>query len=145
MYTKHVKKRSAVNIPFSMPDGSTPFRVYVFRAGKLKQDQEILDVVVPDKKFEFHSQLHRLYLASETGYLTKELFKRVMDEFTEWWTTTQPGLHCFLISDNLRIHTNSKIVKDAKSHGIHMYNIMPGSSHWFQVHDQKPFGSLKKK
>ena len=26
-----------------------------------------------------------------------------------------------------------------------MKNIMPGTSHWFQVHDQQPFGALKKK
>ena len=132
-------------IPFSMPDGSTPFRVYIFRAGKLKEGQELLDVVVPDTKFDSHFQPHRLFLASETGYLTTELFKRVMDEFTTWWTTINPDLHCFLVSDNLHIHKNKTIVKDAKDNGIHMYNIMPGSSHWFQVHDQKPFGFLKKK
>ena len=97
-----------------MPDGSSPFRVYIFRAGKLKQGQEILDVLVPDKEIEFHSQPHRVYLASETGYLTKELFKRIMDEFTKWWTATRPGLDCFLISDNLRIHTNTDIVRKAK-------------------------------
>ncbi len=68
-----------------------------------------------------------------------------MEEFTKWWTATRPGLECFLISDNLRTHTNTEIVDKAKSNGIHMHNIMPGSSHWFQVHDQKPFGSLKKK
>ena len=26
-----------------------------------------------------------------------------------------------------------------------MKNIMPGTSHWFQVHDQQPFGALKKR
>ena len=132
-------------IPFSMPDGSTPFRVYIFRAGKLKKGQEILEVLIPDEKREFRSTPHRVYLASETGYLTKDLFERVMEEFTIWWRRRQPGLDCYLISDNLRIHTSKKIVDTAESNGIHMYNIMPGSSHWFQVHDQKPFGSLKKK
>ena len=38
-----------------------------------------------------------------------------------------------------------KLKKKAKSKGIRMFNIMPGSSHWFQVHDQKPFGMLKKR
>ncbi len=50
-----------------------------------------------------------------------------------------------MISDNLRIHCNKRIVATAMSKGIHMLNIMPGSSHWFQVHDQQPFGLLKKK
>ena len=29
--------------------------------------------------------------------------------------------------------------------GIHLKNIILGASHWFQVHDQQPFGALKKK
>ena len=68
-----------------------------------------------------------------------------MDEFTKWWTSTRPGLDCYLISDNLSIHRNEEIVADAEAKGIHMLNIMPGSSHWFQVHDQLPFAILKKK
>jgi len=132
-------------IPFSMPDGSTPFRVYIFKVENMKNGQEVLDVVVPKHEYECRSQPHRVFLASKTGYLTIELFKRIMDEFTKWWTTTRPGLDCYLISDNLPAHKNKDIVEIAKANGIHMYNIMPGSSHWFQVHDQKPFGSLKKK
>ena len=27
---------------------------------------------------------------------------------------------------------------------IHILSIIPGSSHWFQVHDQQPFAILKK-
>jgi len=67
-----------------------------------------------------------------------------MDEFTKWWTTTRPGLHCFLICDNLSVHKDYDIVQNARCNGIHFLNIMPGSSHWFQVHDQQPFGQLKK-
>jgi len=67
-----------------------------------------------------------------------------MDAFGNWWTTTHPGLDCLLISDNLAIHKNSVIVGKAKDRGINMLNIMPGSSHWFQVHDQQPFAILKK-
>ncbi len=88
---------------------------------------------------------YRLLLESERGYLTLELFEYIMEEFTKWWTTTRPGLHCFMISDNLSIHVNDTIVSKARSQGIHMFNIMPGSSHWFQVHDQVPFASLKNK
>ena len=48
-----------------------------------------------------------------------------------------------MISDNLSIHRNDSIVATALRSGIHMLNIMPGSLHWFQVHDQVPFGTLK--
>ena len=40
---------------------------------------------------------------------------------------------------------NTAIVEKAESNGIYMLNIMAGSSHWFQVHDQLPFAILKKK
>lgn len=132
-------------IPFSMPDGSTPFRVFIFKTGKLKKGQEIVDVLIPRNEFGLRNHPYRLFLASETGYLNIKLFKRVIEEFTRWWTTTRPGLECHLVSDNLPIHRNKPIVDYAESNGIHMHNIMPGSSHWFQVHDQEPFGSLKKK
>jgi len=132
-------------IPFSMPNGSTPFRVFIFRTGKLKKGQEIIDVLIPKDEFGLRKHPNRLYLASETGYLNITLFRRVIEEFTKWWRTTNHNLDCHLISDNLPIHRNKSIVEYAESNGIHMHNIMPGSSHWFQVHDQKPFGSLKKK
>ena len=68
-----------------------------------------------------------------------------MKEFTKLWTTTRPGLHYFMVSGNLRIHTNDSIMVNARTQGIHMFNIMAGSSHWFQVHDQIPFATLKNK
>ena len=70
-------------VPFLVSDCCSSFSVNQLGARKLIQGQEILDVLVPDKEIEFHSQPHRVYLASETGYLTKELFKPVMEEFTK--------------------------------------------------------------
>ena len=67
-----------------------------------------------------------------------------MDEFTKFWNITRPGLHCFMICDNLRTHRNNEIFRKAFLNGIHMFYIMPGSSHWMQVHDQLPFATLKK-
>ena len=58
---------------------------------------------------------------------------------------TRPGLDCFMICDNLRVHINSEIISNASSKGIHIFPIMPGYSHWFQVHDQFPFATLKNK
>jgi len=49
-----------------------------------------------------------------------------------------------MVCDNLSVHRDYDIVEMARSKGIHFINIMPGSSHWFQVHDQEPFGILKK-
>ncbi len=132
-------------IPFSMPDGSTPYRVYIFKSGDLKENEGILYALAPPCEKELRKVPHMVFLESEKGYLTAEHFDYIMDDFAKWWNTTRPGLECFLISDNLRIHTNSDLVTEAGTKGITMINIMAQSSHWFQVHDQQPFGGLKKK
>ena len=131
-------------IPFSMPDGTTPFRVFIFRTGPNARGKAFVPAFEPKKERGFRNQPYRLFLQSETGYLTIELFRYIMEEFTKWWTSTRPGLHCFLVCDNLSVHKDFDIVSNARRQGIHFINIMPGSSHWFQVHDQQPFGLLKK-
>ena len=132
-------------IPFSMPDGTTPFRVFVFKSDDLGKKGAEFEVLKPIREEGFRSDVYRLYLSSGTGYLNKTLFEYVMVRFVMWWKSSHGHVDCFLISDNLPTHKNKDIVAYAESMGIHMYNIMPGSSHWFQVHDQQPFGALKKK
>ena len=132
-------------IPFSLPDGSTPFRVFIVKTGKKGKKFSTDTALVPKKEKAILRRPHRLFLSSETGYISSEQFETIMAEFASWWQATRPGLDCFMISDNLRIHCNKRIVNTAMSKGIHMLNIMAGSSHWFQVHDQQPFGILKKK
>ena len=132
-------------IPFSMSDGSTPYHVYIFKSKDLKENEGILFALAPPCEKELRNVPHMVFLESEKGYLTAAHFEYIMDDFAKWWNTTRPGLECFLISDNLRIHKNEGIVNEARTKGINMINIMPGSSHWFQVHDQQPFGGLKKK
>ena len=132
-------------IPFSLGDGSTPFRVVIYKSDDLKKGSFSSSGLVPAGEKGLRDTPCRVFLESDNGYLTVELFQYIMEEFTKWWTTTHPGLHCFMVSDNLRIHLNDTIVCNARSQGIHMFNIMPGSSHWFQVHDQEPFATLKNK
>jgi len=132
-------------IPFSMPDGTTPFRVFIFTKSSLKNADDNFTVSLPENEKGLRGDPVRVNLSSATGYLNKALFKVVITEFATWWKSAMGGLDCFLISDCLVTHRNKDIVQFAESLGIHMYNIMPGSSHWFQVHDQQPFGGLKKK
>jgi len=129
-------------IPFSMPDGSTPFRVFIFRSGSKKEGRILPHGLAPASERKLRTRPHRLFLQSEKGFLTIGLFKIIMEEFIKWWKRDHSGLHCFLISDNLSIHCNSDIIKTISMHGVHMLNIMPGTSHWFQVHDQLPFANL---
>ena len=101
--------------------------------------------ISPKKEKGLRETPHGLFLFSESGYFNTDMFKIIMDEFINWWTSTRPGLERYVISDNLSINKNSEMVSMTKSKGIHILNIMPRSSHWFQVHDQKPLSVPKKK
>jgi len=136
-------QRLGTYIPFSMPDGSTPYRVFIFRSGNLKDGETLKHAVGPTWEKGLRDDPYRLFLSSKSGFMTTELFDYIMEDFTNWWRTTHPGLHCFLVCDNLSIHCNNAIARKAWRQGIHFLYIMPGSSHWFQVHDQTPFANLK--
>jgi len=49
------------------------------------------------------------------------------------------------VCDRLPVHVNDDVKEFARARGIIIVAIMPGSSHWFQVQDQQPFGTLKRK
>jgi len=131
-------------IPFSMVDGSTSFRVFILRTKEHYKSASPDFWLAPKAEKYSRNAPHRLFLSSESGYISTELFACIMEDFAKWWTTIHPGLECYLICDNLSIHCNKDIVADAEKKGIHFLYIMPGTSHWFQVHDQQPFAELKK-
>ena len=62
-------------IPFSMPDGSTPFRVFIFKTGNLKKNETIVTVHVPPGEKGLRGDPYRLYLGNETGFLNLETFQ----------------------------------------------------------------------
>ncbi len=132
-------------IPFSTLDGNTPFRAFVINEKTCKQLMTAELPMVPAAEKGLRETPHRVFYSSKTGYMSIDQFRPIMEDFINWWTTTHEGVDCLLISDNLSVHKNQAVVDMAREKGVHMLNIMPGSSHWFQVHDQKPFAILKKK
>lgn len=75
-----------------------------------------------------------LFFANEDGFLTNKPFKCMMNEFTKLLDGPPSRLECFFISDIFPVHRNKKIVATVKDSDIHMYNIIPISLHWFQIH-----------
>ena len=100
-------------IPFSMIDGSSPFRVFILRTKEHFSGKDIEFFLRPAWEKKCRNRPHRLLLCSKTGYISNELFGCIMDEFATWWTSTCPGLDCNLICDNLSIHKNKPIVEEA--------------------------------
>jgi len=131
--------------PFSIGDGNIPFLVFIVNRKTCRDLITQESPILPKAEKVLRETLYRLLLSSDTGYISIELFCRIMDALIYWWTTTRPGVGCLLISDNFPIHKSSNIIDNAKANGIHIMNIIAGSSHWFQIHDQFPFAELKKK
>ena len=132
-------------LPITKCDGTTPFRVFVSKEKKSKRTAVSEAPTDFDIKVKGGPELQRLYTSNESGYITIPLFKCILDHFSKWWKQQNPGLFCYLVCDRLPVHVNDDVKKFAKARGIIIMAIMPGSSHWFQVHDQQPFGTLKKK
>ncbi len=99
----------------------------------------------PKKESGLRGQSDRVFLHSEKGYATIELFRYIMERFIKCWTATRSGLDCFLVCDSMSVDRDYDIVENTRNSGIHFINIIPGPSHWFQVHDQELFGIRKKK
>ena len=112
-------------IPISMSDGNSPFRVTICKRDKRVRDESTLTAVIPEEEKGLRTAPNRLLLLSDSGFVTLELFKHIMDEFTTWWKCTHPSLQCFMICDNFRIHLNYEIVSTALNNGIHIFGIIP--------------------
>ena len=89
-------QRLGTYIPFSMPDGTTPYRVFIFREGNLKEGEVLQHSVAPKDEKGLRGDPRRLFLSSGSGFMSTELFEYIMNDFTNWWRATNPCLHCFL-------------------------------------------------
>ncbi len=94
------------------------------------------------KRLQSHP--HMLFLWSESGFISTELFEYIMDDLAKWRRPVFLGYHSFLTCNSVSIHSTSTIVRKTWEQGINVFFIVPGSSHWFQLYDQQPFTHLKK-
>ena len=103
-----------------------------------------MTVLAPSAKSRTRRGPYMVCFHDKTGFLLRDEFAPVMEEFTNWWNIRNPDLHCILPCDNLPVHRIEEVVKATHTQGVHLINIMLGSLHWFQVYDQLPFANLKK-
>ena len=86
-----------------------------------------------------------LCLSSDKGFLNRSVFRYIVIRLAKWWRVSQCLVYCFMICNNMTIHKCKDKRAFAKSMRMHLVDIIPVTSHWFQIHDQQPFGALKKK
>ena len=109
-----------------------PFIVFVFKGAPRGTVDCNPILLQPAREGELWKDKHIVVLSIVSGYVTNDLFIIIMDEFAFWWTATQPCLDCNMICDNLASYKNKDVIITTRDKGIHLLNIMPGSSHWFQ-------------
>ena len=144
VYCKRGKALECI-IPFSLCDGTTPFWLFISKESSSRKAAASEPEPEPVAQIDSSSDIHRLFLSNRTGYVTIPLFKCIVDEFSKWWNKLHKSLNCYLVCNNLSVHGSKMTKYYANARCIYIFPIMAGSSHWFQVHDQLPFGSLKKK
>ena len=69
------------HIPLSVPDGGYPFRVFIFRTGPNVRGKAFVPAYKPKKERGLRGQPERVFLQSEKGHLTIELFRYIMERF----------------------------------------------------------------
>ena len=134
-------------LPFSRANGTTPFRAYIFKNRVCTDDDCEAELALPNLSQTLKRKLGiemEFFHQTQTGYIDKEAYKKIIIEFCGWWNTIHPGLYCFVLADQLPVHRDPDILKLALERNVFLWSIMSGTSHWFQVHDQFPFGLLKK-
>lgn len=103
-------------------------------------------MVFPRKHFKLHmlngAPTNTLGLAGPSGWMTSELFPRVMEHFIKYSHSSKenPSL---LLSDNHESHMSIEVLDMAKEAGVTMLTLPPHCSHKMQPLDVAVFGPLK--
>lgn len=103
-------------------------------------------MVFPRKNFKIHmingAPNGTLGLASSSGWMTSELFPRVMEHFIKHTNSSKenPSL---LITDNHESHMCIEVLDLAKNAGVTMLTLPPHCSHKMQPLDLSVFGPFK--
>ena len=92
----------------------TPYRVFIFRSGNLKEGETLKHDIAPTWEKGLRGDPRRLFLSSKSGFMSTELFEYIMNDFAEWWTLENSGLHCFLYAI---AKASTAIIASLEGHG----------------------------
>ena len=107
------EKQLCVQAPFSSNDGSTLLIAHIFEKKKGgDRSKDCVMVRLPQMHGE-QNQPERRYFVTVTGYLNTDVLTMILSDIFFFLYLVHPGGECFLLSDNLAIHTNSDIVSAA--------------------------------
>ena len=133
-------------IPFPAGDGTMLMSVYVLKAN-------FNDGVEAEGSFYLPYYVHYAtrdgytwpiyFMYTQTSYLTKKTWAKILELFEWRWNLLYPGLHCVLWLDYADIHYQPKLILDLTSRGIFTLFFMKNSTKFSQPADQWMFALLK--
>ena len=138
-------------LPFVTAEGRCVCVFVVLRAPKhVPEGQEFRTrVVLPTP--EHRTSVRRsnmpwpfVFVATRKGYLNKESYKVVMDQFIAIWQNAHPGLNAFVLADQLDCHKDVDTVEYLARQGVFTVLFAPNTSHFVQPLDGEIFGQLKR-
>ena len=142
--SKVVSKHCGTYLPFVSASGKLLRSYFVFPA---KFDENGIGSVSFTIPKTFHATRSTLTPAkvfwNDTGYLNEHVWKKILKDFTSWWTDTHPGLKCCLIGDNVPVHRTMKAMTRAFKNGVYLLFFVSNTTHWSQPLDCLLFARLK--
>lgn len=133
-------------IPFVSASGVVIMSVFIFpckegeETGLVRQEIE-----VPTSGNGTRTSRNRYYLFTPSGYLDGEAFRVIVEEFCRLWNLLHPGMHCYLLGDQLQVHMNSYLIADSRASNVFMLFLPANTSHFIQPLDNLCFADFKKK
>ena len=123
-------------------DANIRFVMYV-----LKRDSPTSPVNIPThhipKSKDVYTSVY--YMFTQTGMLDSVAFQDALQCFRKFYSTIYPGMEPYIILDNKPAHLNVAVIKSATEQNIHLFFLLPNTTHFAQPLDCHVFRNVSQK
>lgn len=131
-------------VSFVGADGRCWLSVYIFPGTPRGDDIIEVDIVLPNElPYTLRGSWPRFMAFSESGYVTTEICKKILEKFCETWNGIHPGLLCYLFSDQLSSHRDVGTRIRCLEKNVMCWLFPANCSHWIQPLDAEAFAQCK--
>ena len=148
-YTGRNNVRSTMNqiltsmIPFVTAEGKVICIFYIIKGNFNKNGNASVGFEFAKVKWKRDYGFREFVCYTETGFVNKPLFEKILLKFEELWHQDNPGLKCLLLGDNCSTHLDVDTMLDMYLKGVHMAFFAPLTTHFSQPLDSTIFALLK--
>jgi len=85
----------------------------------------------------------RYYCWTDSGYLNRELFRRVIAFAAQQWAVRTPGLLLLLFGDQCGCHLDPETISAVLDGNVYLFFLPSNTTHFLQPLDEAPFGAFQ--